>query len=110
MENKDSIRAYFEFVKERPELFTQSEQIPLVLDEERMRRFSRESGRPMGIVYHNKGFYRVVADLCETGDGREFSYARVIYEQPTNGAVALPHCNGRFGLLRNFRHSSRIHS
>ena len=65
MEQKDSIRAYFDFVKERPELFTQSSHIPLVLDEERMRDFSRESGRPMGIVYHNRGFYRVVADLCK---------------------------------------------
>ena len=106
MEQKDSISAYFEFVKERPELFTQSSSIPLVLDEGRMRAFSQQSGRPMGIVYHNKGFYRVVADLCESG--REYSYARVIYEQPTNGAVALPYCNGRFGLLRNFRHTSRM--
>ena len=108
MEQKDSIAAYFEFVKERPELFTQSDQIPLVLDEERMREFSRQSGRPMGVVYHNKDFYRVVADLCEKKDGSAYSYARVIYEQPTNGAVALPHCKGRFGLLRNFRHTSRM--
>ena len=106
MEQKDSISAYFEFVKERPELFTQSSSIPLVLDEGRMRAFSQQSGRPMGIVYHNKGFYRVVADLCESGG--EYSYARVIYEQPTNGAVALPYCKGRFGLLRNFRHTSRM--
>lgn len=108
MKQKDSVSAYFEFVKERPELFIQSDSIPLVLDEERMREFSRQSGRPMGIVYHNKGFYRVVADLCETGDGRAFSYARVIYEQPTNGAVALPYQGGCFGLLRNFRHTNRM--
>ena len=107
MEQKDSIGAYFDFVKERPELFTQSSSIPLVLDEERMRDFSRLSGRPMGIVYHNRGFYRVVADLCKKKNGTEFSYARVIYEQPTNGAVALPYRGGCFGLLRNFRHSCR---
>ena len=108
MERNDPISAYFAFIKERPELFTQSSSVPLVLDEGRMRAFSRQSGRPMGVVYHNKGFYRVVADLCESGSGREYSYARVIYEQPTNGAVALPHCNGRFGLLRNFRHTGRM--
>ena len=107
MEQKDSITAYFEFVKERPDLFTQSDRIPLVLDEERMRDFSRLSGRPRGIGYQYRGFYRGVAELCKKKNGTDFSYARVIYEQPTNGAVALPYRGGCFGLLRNFRHSCR---
>ena len=102
----DPINAYMSLAAEKPELFTPCDDIPLCLDEERIRDFSRSHNRPMGVVYSNLPFYSVVADLCEK-DGRQFSYARVIYPNPTNGAVAIPKFGDKFGLLRQFRHAPR---
>ena len=110
MERTDGITAYFELTAQRPELFAQSETVPLVLDEGRMRAFSTASGRPMGLVYDNRPYYMVLADLC-TANGREFSYARVVYPQAgTNGSVAVPRKDGKFGLLRMYRHPPRAES
>lgn len=48
-----------------------------------------------------------LADLCTNGK-RGYSYARVVYPQAgTNGPVAVPRREGRFGLLRIFRHAPR---
>lgn len=105
---KDGVSAYFELAAQRPELFAQSETVPLVLDEARMRAFSARSGKPMGLVYDNRPYYMVLADLCMAGE-KEFSYARVVYPQAgTNGSVAIPRKDGKFGLLRIYRHPPRM--
>lgn len=112
MSQQDPIRAYLELAAQKPELFVPSEEIPLVLDEARIRDFARRTGRPMGVVYDNVApngtrFYTVVADLCLRGE-QEFSYARVIYPNPTNGSVAVPRMGSKYGLLRMFRHVPRM--
>lgn len=110
MDRIDGITAYFELAAQRPDLFVQSETVPLVLDEGRMRAFSEKSGKSMGLVYDNRPYYMVLADLCLDGE-REFSYARVVYPQPgTNGSVAIPRKDGKFGLLRQYRHPPRAES
>ena len=104
----DSISAYFNFVKERPELFTVSDEIPLILDEDAMRKFSDETGKRMGLVYDNSPFYVVIADLCVNENGCKYSYSRVVYSNPkSSGGVAVPWCGGCFGLIRIFRHAPR---
>ncbi len=103
----DSVAAYFALAQQRPDLFTPSSQIPLVMDPDRMRAFSAETGRPMGLVYDNRPYFMVLADLCTSGT-RSYAYARVVYPQAgTNGAVAVPFRDGKFGLLRIFRHAPR---
>lgn len=103
----DTISAYFQLMKERPELFKESGRIPLILDENEMRAFSARTGKPMGVVYDNTPFYLVLADLC--GDSRGlYSYARVIYSNPkSSGCIAVPRRGKQFGLLRIFRHAPR---
>ena len=103
----DPVDAYLSLAEERPDLFTPSRQIPLILDEARLRAFSAETGKPLGLVYDNRPYFMVLADLCR-GGGRDYVYARVAYPQAgTNGAVAIPCQAGKFGLLRIFRHAPR---
>ncbi len=103
----DTIKAYFQLVSQRPDLFTNSPEMELILDETQMRNFAQETGKSMGIVYDNSPYYLVLADLCRDQNGL-FSYARVAYCNPqSNGAVAIPYCNGNLGLLTIFRHGPR---
>ena len=102
----DTVEQYFALAAQRPDLFTPDD--GLVMDPEEMRDFSRATGRPMGLVYDNRPYYMVLADLYRGGAGRLASYARVVYPQPgTNGAVAVPRRGERYGLLRSFRHAPR---
>lgn len=104
---KDSIQAYLELAESRPELFAPSDAIPIVLDEAAIRAFSEARQKPMGIVYDNSPYYMVLADLCR-GKRGDFSYARVVYcNSKSNGTVAIPCWNGKFGLLTIFRHAPR---
>lgn len=103
----DPIRDYLALARQRPELFAHSAEYPLEMDEECIREFSRTRNRPMGVVYSNLPFYQVVADLCR-GERGLYSYARVIYPNSTNGAVAIPRMGEKYAVLRSFRHVPRI--
>lgn len=102
----DAVEQYFALAGQRPDLFEPNDH--LVMDPEKMRAFFIETGRPMGLVYDNRPYYMVLADLCANKKGRPFSYARVVYPQPgTSGSVAIPRRQGKYGLLRIFRHAPR---
>lgn len=105
-ENCDPIDTYLELANTRPELFTNDPSCPIVMDESAIRSFAACTGRPMGVVFDNRPYFLVVADLCRSEFG-EFSYARVIYPNPSAGSVAIPIMDGKLGLLRIFRHSCR---
>lgn len=108
----ESIAKYLDLIQKKPDLFTPSDDIPLVTDAEKIQAFSMLYNRPMGVVYSNRGYYDVVADLCYNEKRGYFSYARVIYEQSSNGAVAIPikrdEQGTKFALLRQFRHTCRM--
>lgn len=107
----DQITHYFQLVKERPELFAPSQHIPLCLDEATLRAFSASTGKPVGVVYDNSPYYRVLADVCIKPDGQLYTYARVIYpHSDSNGVVVIPRRGERFGLLSIFRHPPRCES
>lgn len=104
--NADSITAYLELMAQRPELFVDDPGCPIITNEKDIRAFSARTGRPMGVVFDNRPFFLVVADLCR-GPRGDYSYARVIYPNPSSGGVAVPVMDGKIGLLRIFRHSCR---
>ena len=106
----DGIHAYFQLVRERPDLFRQSERVPLILEEGAMRAFARSQHREMGLVYDNRPYYMLLADLCGSA-GREFAYCRVVYpQQGSNGVVVIARREDRFALLSIFRHGTRRES
>ena len=105
---EDSVSLYFDLNKSRPDLFKQSNALPLVLDEEKMRDFSKATGKRMGLVHDQSPYWLVLADLCEGANGQLYSYGRVVYcNEKSNGAAALIKCENKFGLLRIFRHGPR---
>ncbi len=106
--SKDSVTAYFELARRQPELFVQSDQIRLVMDEAQMRTFAREHECPLGVVFDNAPYYYVVADLC-LGKRGLYRYSRVIYCNPrSNGVVIVPVCGKKFGVVTIFRHAPRM--
>ena len=62
-------------------------------------------GRPIGIAYSSP-YNRLLVDLVEDAQGRRFAYERVL---PTakNAVVVVPRFEGKFVLLRQFRHALR---
>ena len=103
----DSIECYLALARQRPDLFTPNPDVSLVMDPARLRAFAAETGKPVGLVFDNRPYYMVLADLCESGE-RQYVYGRVVYPRPdTSGTVAIPVHTGRFGLLRIFRHAHR---
>lgn len=108
---EDTISRYFELVKKRPDLFVQSETLPIVLDEDEMRAFARDTGEKIGLVVERCPWWLVVVDLCEGANGQRYSYGRVVYCNPkSNGGAALIKCEGKFGLLKVYRHGPRVAS
>lgn len=108
---REEIEGYFRLTEERPELFVQSPLVPLCLDRHTMLEFVRQTGRRVGLVFDNRIYYQVLADLI--GGERPYVYARIIYPQRrSNGTVIVPvHTDEqgvrRFGVLQVFRHSLR---
>lgn len=96
---------YCELMKERPELFRQSEYLEIETDRAAVEAFSRSSGREIGVVYESP-YSMMVVDLVTDKSGRSFAYERVV---PANmgGIVCVPIHDGRFVLLRQYRHALR---
>lgn len=105
------IEGYFALAARRPELFAPSERFPLKLDRRAMLTFWEETGRPVGLVFDNRDYYQVVADLIDAP--KPYAYARVLYpDAKGNGTVIVPRLlrpegEPLFGLLHIFRHTIR---
>lgn len=105
------IEGYFAVAARRPDLFAPSELLPLKLDRRAMLAFGEETGRPVGLVFDNREYYQVVADLIDAP--KPFAYARVLYpDAKGNGTVIVPRLlrpegEPLFGLLHLFRHTIR---
>ena len=60
---------YEKLRKERPELFAESTQIPIVTDKETVDTFVRETGQKVGVMYSSEYHYLLV-DLIRNPDGK----------------------------------------
>lgn len=105
------IEGYFALLESRPDLFLPSDLVPLDLDRRAMLTFMEETGHPVGLVFDNRQYYKVVADLI--GAARPYAYARVLYpDAKGNGTIIIPRLLGPegeplFGILHVFRHTIR---
>ena len=99
-------------------LFAPSQACPLVFAEQdedgnetddariaELRRLEEMHGYRFGVVYES-AYNRVVVDPVKNREGGYFPYERVI-PKAGNGVVLLTVCNGKFVLLRQFRHALR---
>ena len=97
---------YEKLRKERPELFAESTQIPIVTDKETVDTFVRETGQKVGVMYSSEYHYLLV-DLIRNPDGKLYTYERILPVVPSGAAVAVTIQNGLFVLLRQYRHAIR---
>lgn len=98
--------AYEELQRERPELFAKSSQIPIVTDRDCVDKFVRETGEKVGVLYQS-AYHCLVVDLIQNADGTLYTYERMMPKVKTGAVVAVAVQDGKFVLLRQYRHAIR---
>lgn len=98
----DSIEKYLELSRTCPELFAQSEELPLVLDPKELYAFAQKSGRRIGIVYESH-YHLMVVDVVRAKNGSLFAYERLMNRVMRGAVVIVPYYNGKYILLRQLR-------
>lgn len=102
----DSIEKYLELSRTCTELFAQSEELPLVLDPKELYAFAQKSGRRIGIVYESH-YHLMVVDVVRAKNGSLFAYERLMNRVMRGAVVIVPYYNGKYILLRQYRHALR---
>ena len=105
----DSIEKYLELSRTCTELFAQSEELPLVLDPKELYAFAQKSGRRIGIVYESH-YHLMVVDVVRAKNGSLFAYERLMNRVTRGAVVIVPYYNGKYILLRQYRHALRCAS
>lgn len=99
------LKEYISLMKEQPELFAYSEQIPIETDIEKIRRFIKENNCKIGVLYHS-GYNMLVTDLIKDGKGGYYVYERIIPSKK-GAVVAAASYKGKLVLLKQYRHALR---
>ena len=105
MYHTTELEEYLALMERRPELFSQSDRITIETDPEKIRKFTEESGKKIGVVYKSS-YNMLVTDLIRREDGSYYIYERLI---PTEqgGVVTVAQYGDRFVLLNQYRHALR---
>lgn len=103
--NEKELREYFDLMENRPDLFRDSELIPIEKDIETIRRFSAQTGKKIGVLYHSQ-YNMLITDLITPANGSPYVYERIV-PHAEGGVVAVAKYQGKFVLLKQFRHSFR---
>lgn len=98
--------AYLNLAKSRPEEFFQNNMLEIVFDSPTVAEYVRKTGRKIGVLYSSP-YNTLVVDLVRDAKGNLFPFERLIPTSVGSSAVAVPVCEGRYILLRQFRHAMR---
>ena len=97
---------YVKLMEERPESFINSDQIYIVKEEEVVKRFFKETGKKVGVVYRSE--YNIfLVDLIRSESGNLYTYERLLPTVKKGAVVMLTSYNGKFLLLNQYRHALR---
>jgi len=103
--NSDVWTEYFKLMVERPELFKNVGNLDIITDPDEIKDFIEKNNRMIGVIY--KSAYSIlVVDLVKGNKGN-FAYERIIPTAKDGAVVIVPKCDGKYVLLRQFRHSIR---
>lgn len=100
---QNNIKEYIALTKNRPSLF-KGDSLTIIKDPITLHNYQKKSGQKLGIVYQSS-YHTVVVDLVKDYDGRIFPYERIIPTTPSQGVVLIPFYEGKFVLLKQFRHA-----
>lgn len=99
------LREYFELMENRPELFVENELIPIEKDIEIIKKFTAETGKKIGVVYHSR-YNMMITDLITPKNEKPYVYERIIPDSE-GSVVTVVKCKDKFVLLKQFRHALR---
>lgn len=111
--NEKAWESYCALMQERPELFSQNNSCEIITDHKTVKMFERRTGRTIGVVYQSD-FNTLAVDLVRihkdsvTTDSLEncIAYERIIPTE-TGGVISVPLYQGKFVLLKQYRHAIR---
>lgn len=104
--NDEAWEKYIALKKSRPELFVQNPYLKIEADYETVKRYEKESGRKIGVVYESP-YSIMVVDLVHSEPGRYFAYERLVPAVSHGAVVIVPVYKDKFVLLNQFRHALR---
>lgn len=97
---------YLELIKERPEEFNKTEGAKIILDENTVMEYEKKTGKKIGVIYQSN-YHILVVDLIQDETGEYYTYERILPRVENGAVVAVPIYNGKFVLLKQFRHTLR---
>jgi len=102
----ENLKEYFALMKERPELFVQNENLMIETDIEKIKEYETCHNKKIGVVYKSP-YNMFIVDLVRNLQGYCFTYERCVPAVKKGAIVSIPVYDGRFVLLKQFRHATR---
>lgn len=102
---EDPWARYLRLLEERPEAFAPDPGLPIITDTREAAAFTARTGRPLGVLYESP--YRLLVVDLVRGPCGPFAYERILPASTGAAVVLMPLWEGRFVLLRQFRHALR---
>lgn len=102
----DRWNKYLELLQERPELFSESELIPIVTDYEIVNKYEKETGKEIGVLY-TSAYNMLVVDLIRGENENYYTYERLVPAVQRGAVVIMATCKERAIVLCQYRHSTR---
>ena len=106
MTRKECLDRYFSLMKKRPNLFADSDIIPIVKDRETIEKYIDETGKHIGVIYQSQYNAWVVDLICDK-ENNLYTYERAIPSADGRGVVCIPIYKGQYILLNQYRHAIR---
>lgn len=99
-------KKYLILKEERPELFINNGIINIVFDETIVENYQSQHGVNIGVVYDSP-YNMMVVDLVYNDKEDYYTYERVIPKVQNGAVVIIPKYNGKYVLLKQYRHAIR---
>lgn len=99
-------KKYIILKEERPELFINNGIINIVFDESIIEDYQSKKNVKIGVVYDSP-YNMMVVDLVYNDKEDYYTYERVIPKVKSGAVVIIPRYNGKYVLLKQYRHAIR---
>ena len=99
-------KRYLSLREQRPAAFRDGE-LEIITDPQTVDRFCEKTGSRLGVLCESPYYLHLVDLVRKKPDGEAFAYERLLPAVESGAVVAVPVCQGRFVLLRQYRHALR---
>ena len=100
-----SISRYFQLMNDRSEEFANTGLINIEKNIDKFMVAAQVLNKPVGVVYESE-YHLMVVDIC-IGENGYYTYERIIPKAQGIAVAVLAELNGRFFLLKQYRHALR---